>query len=49
MGGIKILMGLGIGLLSFGLRAFPFSPIVYGKVSKSFEILVQNRIMTKMG
>ena len=48
MGGIKILMGLGIGLLSFGLRAFPFSPIVYGKVSNSLWVLVINRIMTKM-
>ena len=49
MGGIKILMGLGMVLKYKGKQTLPFSLTGYGKVSKSFEILVQNRIMTKMG
>ena len=49
MGGIKILMGLGMVLKYKGKQTLPFSPIVYGKVSKSIGILVINRIMTKMG
>ena len=49
MGGIKTLWDWGMVLKSKGKQALPFSPIVYGKVSKSIGILVINRIMTKMG